>query len=204
MCGKIPSLALSTVVPSQRAQVSLGGGVFFSAANIPGECRPFGFEKYWQKKAAAEETLVAPGARRLSLAPTSLWILSDDHKTNPVECREYVRSGMEEGTLFDHQSEHTSIQITSDYLSIRVNHGKIHQLAMRDPTDQYDLPDHIAYQMNIDFDRFNVGDNPQVRTACLPCMKNAPLFAFGRVDILCCKSHTCVPLMVRRTQPLHR
>lgn len=69
---------------------------------------------------------------------------------------------MEDGTLFTHQSEHASIQIRADDLAIRVNHGKIHQLAMRDPTDQFDLPDHIAYQMNIAFERINVGDYPQV------------------------------------------
>lgn len=154
--------------PLTHTQVSLGGGVFFSAANIPGECRPFGFEKYWQKKAAAQDSLVSSGSRRLDVAPTSLWILSDDHKTNPVECRAYVRSGMEEGSLFDFQSEHTSIQIRADDLAIRVNHGKIHQLAMRDPTDQYNLPDHIAFQMNIDFERFNIGDNPQVWKPQLP------------------------------------
>lgn len=144
--------------------------MFFSAVNIPGECRPFGFETYWQKKAAAQSRLVAKDQRRLDLAPTSLWILSDDKKTNPVECRAYVRSGIAEGTILDYQSEHTSIQIKADNLSIRVNHGKIHQLAVRDPTDQYDLPDHIAYQMNIDFEQLNIGDHPQVKKSTLPCI----------------------------------
>lgn len=165
------SLVLLPTVPSQCTQVPLGGGVFFSAANIPGECRPFGFEKYWQKKAAAQNTLVASDTPRLNIEPASLWILSDEHKTNPVECRAYVRRSMNEGTLFDHQSEHTSIQIRSGDLSIRVNHGKIHQVAMRDPSDQYDLPDHIAYQMNIEFERLNIGDNPQVRSRGLSTLR---------------------------------
>lgn len=142
--------------------------MFFAAANIPGECRPFGFEKYWQKKADAQDALIASNARRLGLAPTGLWILADEHKTNPAECKAYVRTVMEDGTLFAHQSEHTSIQIRADDLAIRVNHGKIHQLAMRDPTDQFDLPDHIAYQMNIAFERINVGDYPQVTKSALP------------------------------------
>eukprot|EP00904_Undaria_pinnatifida_P011625 jgi/Undpi1/7593/HiC_scaffold_23.g10066.m1 len=155
------TVELDGIKRTTPGEVPLGGGVFFSAANIPGECRSFGFEKYWQKKAAAQNTLVASDTRRLNIEPASLWILSDEHKTNPVECRAYVRRSMNEGTLFDHQSEHTSIQIRSGDLSIRVNHGKIHQVAMRDPSDQYDLPDHIAYQMNIEFERLNIGDNPQ-------------------------------------------
>lgn len=104
------------------------------------------------------------------MAPTGLWILGDEHMTNPTECRAYVRSAMEDGTLFEHQAEHTSFQIRGPDLSIRVNHGKIHQLAMRDPTDQFDLPDHTAYQMNIAFERLNVGEYPQVRKAALPCV----------------------------------
>ena len=151
-----------------NTQVDLGGGVFFAAANIPGECRPFGFEQYWQKKAAVRASLAASGQRRLELSPTALWILADEHKTNPAECRAYVKSAMAGGTLFDHQSEHTSIQITAPDVSIRVNHGKIHQLAMRDPTDQFDLPDHIAYQMNLAFERLSIGEYPQVSKAhCL-------------------------------------
>lgn len=77
---------------------------------------------------------------------------------------------MEDGTLFDHQSEHTSIQIRAAGLTIRVNHGNIHKLAMRDPTDQYDLPDHIAYQMNLGFELLNIGSDPEVKKPALHCV----------------------------------
>lgn len=55
----------------------------------------------------AEETdaraaLVASDSSRLDLAPAGLWILGDDQTTDPTECRACVRSGMEDGTLFEH------------------------------------------------------------------------------------------------------
>ena len=41
-------------------------------------------------------------------------------------------------------------------------------MAMRDPTDQFDLPDHIAYQMNLAFERLSIGEYPEVSKAhCL-------------------------------------
>ena len=43
-----------------------------------------------------------------------------------------------------------------------LNVGKVHQLAMRDPTDKIDLPDHVAYQMNIAFEAIDVSDTSQV------------------------------------------
>lgn len=41
---------------------------------------------------------------------------------------------------------------------------------MRDPTDQYDLPDHIAYQMNLGFELLNIGSDPQVKKPALHCV----------------------------------
>lgn len=143
-------------------QYDTGDGVRVAAVNIPGECRPFGFEKDWLAKQQEQEAAAATTARTLREAvPMSEWLLRDDLRTNPVECKEYVKSAVETDTLFDYQSEHASFQVTTPLLSLRINHGKIHQLAMRDPTDTIDLPDHIAYQMNVAFDKVVLGDNPQ-------------------------------------------
>jgi len=76
--------------------------------------------------------------------------LQDPSATNMEECIEYVvRAELAEGGLFAHQSEHASFQIVTPKVTIRLSHGRLHQVAMRDPTDQYDLPDHLTWQMNI-------------------------------------------------------
>lgn len=147
-------------------QVVLGDGVAFSAVNLPGECRSFGFEKYWlaNEAAATAENDMRRRLRILEPVKTvsmSDWIISDALKTNPDECRQYVEQALQQGDLFGHQSEHVSIQITSPQLSLRISHGKVHQLAMRDPTDQFDLPDHVAYQMNIVFEDVRLGPDPR-------------------------------------------
>lgn len=73
------------------------------------------------------------------------------------ECTEYVaRTEMEAGGLFAHQSEHASFQIVTPKATIRLNHGRLHQIAMRDPTDHFDLPDHITWQMNMGVDHNDV------------------------------------------------
>ena len=73
--------------------------------------------------------------------------------TNPAECAEYVAhamadamadggssaiagndGGVDEGGLFAHQPEHASFKIVTPAATIRLTHGKIHQVAMRDPT----------------------------------------------------------------------
>lgn len=128
--------------------------------NIPGECRPFGFEKYWLRK-QEEYARLAQGRRLRVAEPMSDWVLSDTRRTNPIDCQLYVEKADEEGSLFEHQSEHTSFQITSPTLSLRVNHGKIHQLAMRDPTGTFDLPDHIAFQMNLVFEKVAFSRDPR-------------------------------------------
>lgn len=81
----------------------------------------------------------------LCLAPTK-----DPTATNMAECVEYVMDAdMREGGLFAHQSEHASFQIVTPAATIRLTHGRLHQVAMRDPTDHFDLPDHRTWQMNM-------------------------------------------------------
>lgn len=83
--------------------------------------------------------------------------MQDPTATNMDECAEYVAQaeGME-GGLFAHQSEHASFQILTPKGTIRLSHGRLHQLAVRDPTDQYDLPDHLTWQMNVAVDHEEV------------------------------------------------
>ena len=133
--------------------VSLAPGVTVSAVNLPGECRSFGFENYWERK--KEEYAQAIG-RRLSAERhlMSEWVLGDPTATNMVECIEYVAKATAAGDagMFEHQSEHASFQIVMPSATIRLSHGRLHQLPMRDPTDRFDLPDHTTWQMNIAID----------------------------------------------------
>lgn len=57
-----------------------------------------------------------------------------------------------EAGVFGHQSEHASFRIVTPKATIRLSHGRLHQIAMRDPTDRYDLPDHLTWQMNMAID----------------------------------------------------
>lgn len=92
-------------------------------------------------------------SRRLRSAfSPGVWIIKDRLRTDPEACDKYVQEASAAGALFEHQSEHAALQITAPSISLRVNIGKVHQLAMRDPTDSFDLPDHVAYQMNIAFE----------------------------------------------------
>ncbi|CAM9288994.1 unnamed protein product [Ectocarpus sp. 8 AP-2014] len=127
--------------------VVLGGDVEVSAANLPGACRSFGFEKYWERKKLEN----ARAGRRLRTTPSmGEWILEDPTATNMDECAEYVaRAEAEEGGVFAHQSEHASFQIVTPKATVRLSHGRLHQIAMRDPTDRFDLPDHLTWQMNM-------------------------------------------------------
>lgn len=128
--------------------VTLGPGVSVSAVNLPGACRSFGFEKYYERKKLER----AQGGRRLQAHQLSMdeWILGDPTATDMEECKTYVAEAMvTDGGLFDHQSEHGSFQIMTPKATIRVSHGRLHQLAMRDPTDRFDLPDHLTWQMNL-------------------------------------------------------
>jgi len=73
------------------------------------------------------------------------------------ECYEYVASAeLAEGGMFTHQSEHASFQIVTPKATIRLSHGRLHQIAMRDPTYQFDLPDHLTWQMNMAVDHNEV------------------------------------------------
>eukprot|EP00752_Nemacystus_decipiens_P003687 g3397.t1 len=138
-------------------EVTLGPGVAVSAVNLPGSCRSFGFEKYWEYKKLQN----AGGGRRLDLVGVmqdmGSWILADPTATNVAECTEYVAAAGTTG-LFEHESEHASFQIMTPVGTIRLSHGKLHQLAVRDPTDQFDLPEHLAWQMNVAIDHHDVSD----------------------------------------------
>ena len=85
------------------------------------------------------------------------WILADPTATNMAECAEYVAAAGATG-LFEHESEHASFQIMTPTGTIRLSHGRLHQLAMRDPTDQFDLPDHLAWQMNVAIDHHDLSN----------------------------------------------
>eukprot|EP00903_Cladosiphon_okamuranus_P016330 g15060.t1 len=152
--------ALSVKLDGQESlvspgEVTLGPGVAISAVNLPGACRSFGFEKYWEHKKVQN----AGAGRKLDLVGflrnMGEWILADPTATNIAECAQYVAAAGETG-LFEHGSEHASFQIMTPTATIRLNHGKLHQLAMRDPTDQYDLPDHFSWQMNVAIDHHDV------------------------------------------------
>eukprot|EP00903_Cladosiphon_okamuranus_P010586 g10010.t1 len=131
--------------------VQVGSGVAVSAVNLPGACRSFGFKKYWEAKQKEQ----AKAGRKLGvvtgLQDMAEWILGDPTATNLAECAQYVASASSSGEdgLFAHDSEHASFQIMTLGTVIRLSHGRLHQLPMRDPTDQYDLPDHRTWQMNL-------------------------------------------------------
>lgn len=96
------------------------------------------------------------------LQDMSEWILGDPTATNMDECTEYVNAVTEadgDTGLFSHESEHTSFQILTPVGRIRLSHGRLHQLAMRDPTDHFDLPDHLTWQMNLAIDHHDLGED---------------------------------------------
>eukprot|EP00903_Cladosiphon_okamuranus_P020827 g19127.t1 len=160
--------ALSVLLDGEETLVSPGTvemapGVTVSAVNLPGACRSFGFEKYWEQK----QLEYAQIGRRLDQSSQTMadWILGDPTATNPAECAEYIAhaitdvsggsggdNGVDESGLFSHQSEHASFKIVTPQATIRLTHGKLHQIPMRDPTDTMDLPDHMTWQMNVAID----------------------------------------------------
>lgn len=149
--------SLNVVVDGEEVLLSpgeleLAPGVELRAVNIPGECRSFGFEAYWEKK--KEESAMSGRRLTAETMPMDEWILADPTATDLAECTEYVaRTTRKEGGLFEYQSEHASFQIVTPEVTIRLSHGRLHQLSMRDPTDQFDLPDHMTWQMNLAIDR---------------------------------------------------
>ena len=154
--------ALRVIVDGEEALMAPGvavvaRGVVISAANIPGQCRSFGFEQYWERK-----KMEAMQGRRLPEEESmGDWILGDPTVTNMQECIEYVYEAMDGDTLFDHQSEHASFRIATPTATIRLSHGRLHQVAMRDPTDQFDLPDHLTWQMNMAIDHSSFSRDSQ-------------------------------------------
>lgn len=138
--------------------VTLAAGVQVSAVNLPGACRSFGFEKYWERKRI---THTQAGLRRLGDSQNmGEWILGDPTATDMAECTVKISEAMEagegDGGLYDHQSEHASFRIVTPTATIRLSHGRLHQIATRDPTDQFDLPDHLTWQMNMAIDHNEV------------------------------------------------
>lgn len=67
-----------------------------------------------------------------------------------------ARAEAAEGGVYAYQSEHASFQIVTPTATVRLSHGKLHQIATRDPTDQYDIPDHLTWQMNMAVDQNEV------------------------------------------------
>ncbi|CAB1101779.1 unnamed protein product [Ectocarpus sp. CCAP 1310/34] len=131
--------------------VELAPDVKVSAVNIPGACRSFGFEKYWERKKL--EYAQAGGRGLLTEQSMGEWILGDPTATNVEECTEYVArhvAGSVDGDLFAHQSEHTSFQIVTPTAVVRLSHGRRHQIA------ELGLPDHVTWQMNLAVDHNDV------------------------------------------------
>ncbi|CAN0044628.1 unnamed protein product [Ectocarpus fasciculatus] len=138
---------------SAPGSVALADDVIVTAANLPGECRSFGFEKYWERKKLQN----ALHGRHLGEQSMGDWLLGDPTATNMDECTEYVaQAEVQAGGLFAHQSEHASFQIVTPKATVRLSHGRLHQIATRDPTDRFDLPDHVTWQMNMGIDHNEV------------------------------------------------
>lgn len=119
-------------------------------------------DRYWERKKAE----YANTGRRLwtqdSMQDMSEWVLGDPTATNMEECTEYVAKATAAGGdigLFSHASEHTSFQILTPVGRVRLSHGRLHQLPMRDPTDRVDLPDHLTWQMNLAIDHHDIDES---------------------------------------------
>ncbi|CAB1115047.1 unnamed protein product [Ectocarpus sp. CCAP 1310/34] len=137
--------------------VEMAPNMKVSVVNLPGACRSFGFEKYWERK---KLEYAQAGGRRLSSKDQDMgdWILGDPTATNMAECTEYVARHVVEGGdggLFAHKSEHASFQIVMPIATVRLSHGRLHQIA------QYGLPDHSTWQMNLAIDSDSVGVGAQ-------------------------------------------
>ena len=62
--------------------------------------------------------------------------------------------------IFAHQSEHVSFQLHTPTFTVRLNYGKLHQLAVRDTSDRFDVPDHVTHQMTLGLSRVILGKCP--------------------------------------------
>ena len=72
-------------------QITVAPGIAIAAVNLPGACRSFGFEKYWEWKKLELLTQSSRTLRAMNmLQDMSDWILADPTATNMVECTEYV------------------------------------------------------------------------------------------------------------------
>ena len=142
----------------EQIEANLGRGLNYPIACIISHitCIPHSLQsRYWERKKLQN----AGGGRKLNMVgfmqDMGDWILADPTVTNMAECNEYVAAASTTG-LFEHESEHASFQIMTPAGTIRLNHGRLHQIAMRDPTDQFDLPDHLTWQMNVAIDHHDV------------------------------------------------
>ena len=171
--------ALNVVIDGESALATPGTavpgpGVSISAVNLPGACRSFGYEKYWERKMLEHVRVGGENGFELQnlaklITDDSLstfdqgmsnWILGDPTATNMMECAAYVAHANESKLgLFAHQSEHASFKISTPTATVRISHGRLHQVAMRDPTDKYDLPDHLTWQINLAIDHHDVSRN---------------------------------------------
>lgn len=114
--------------------------------------------RYWERKKA--EYAQADHRRLLTsegMQDMGAWVLGDPTATNMDEYGEYVARATVAGSgggggLFAHESEHASFQIMTPAAKIRLTHGRLHQLPERDPTDRFDIPDHVTWQMNLAID----------------------------------------------------
>lgn len=177
--GMSPCLAdgaLSVTIDGENALATPGSavpgpGVGISAVNLPGACRSFGFEKYWERKmldgirvgqasSYESQNLAEPSADYTGATADqgmSEWVLGDPTAANMMECAAYVSQSIgADGGLFAHQSEHASFKVSTPTATVRVSHGRQHQVAMRDPTDRYELPAHLTWQMNIAIDQNDI------------------------------------------------
>ena len=123
-------------------------------------------DRYWERKqaeyAASGRRLLTPSAH---MEDMSEWILGDPTATNAAECAEYVAGATAAGGggggggdagLFGLDSEHASFQILTPVGKIRLTHGRLHQVAVRDPTGSFHLPEHLTWQMNLAIDHHGI------------------------------------------------
>ena len=157
--GALNVVADGKKIMHSPGELTVAPDIAIAAVNLPGACRSFGFEKYWERK---KLEAAAQSGRKLSLSNTlvdmSDWVLGDPTATNKAECEEYVARATADDSvgLLAHESEHASFQIMTPTAKLRLSHGRLHQLPMRDPTDQFDLPDHLTWQMNLAIDHIDM------------------------------------------------
>lgn len=124
-----------------------------TAVYITIECRSFGFETYWEREKLEHAQSGRSLGEKFSIGE---WTLVDPTVSNTVGCAKYVADAIsKEGGVFADQSEHASFQIFTAKGTIRLYHGRLHHLPMRDPIVQFGLPDHFTWTMDMAIDNSN-------------------------------------------------